>query len=195
MKKISLFLAMCLMAIVNVNAGNDFSVLEGSVLPLKDSSVRFTLTWDYSECLIEGKAVDVFLKEKGDDWVRDYPGEIAASEATFAAWYNKKSKFALITDDADVAEYDVVIKVTKFDYGSTGASVAMSLAFGAFARKAGGASLDGEMLVYKKGTKDLVARLNIDHFVGDNAMNNTGRRTNVYFGLGKEFMKFLKKQK
>lgn len=195
MKKLfSLLAVVCLS--MSALAKNDVSTVSGQPSLLNDPSVRMTLSWDYSECKIEGKSVDAFLKSKGDDWVRDYPGEIAAAEASFSAFYNKKTKSAVITDDADEADYNVVIKVTEFDYGSTGASVAMSLAFGGFARKAGGASFTGDIYVYKNGEKvSPIAVMHIDNFIGDGDISNTARRTNAYFQFAKEFVKYLKKQK
>lgn len=195
MKKIlSLLAALCLSS--SLWAGNDVSTVSGTPAVLNDRSVRMTFTWDYSKCKIQGKSVKEFLRSKGDDWVRDYPAEIAAAESSFAAYYNKKTKSAVITDDADAADYDVVCVVTDFDYGDTGTSVAMNVMFGGFAKKAGGARFSGDIYVYKKGTKkNPVAVMHINDFVGDGDYSNTKRRTNAYFQFGKEFLKFLKKQK
>ena len=78
----------------------DADIQSGSMLSLKNSDVRVLVVWDYSKMLIEDQKPDAFLKEKGPDWVRDYPAEVAAGESAFATQFNKKDKkYALITDD------------------------------------------------------------------------------------------------
>ena len=117
MKKVLLFLTV---AMVSLSAWADAELKSGSIRELKSPDVRILVTWDYSKMLIEDKTPEEFLKEKGSDWEKDYPAEVAAGESAFDVLFNKKDKkYALITDDEDAAQYEFIIHVDKFHYGST----------------------------------------------------------------------------
>lgn len=182
------YLLLLVGAMMSLTAWADVEIKSGSLKELKSSDVRVLVTWDYSKMLIEDKKPEEFLKEKGEDWERDYPAEVAAGESTFDIFFNKKNKkYALITDDEDAAQYEFVIHVDKFHYGSTGAAVV----FGGFAR---GASIEGTIEVVKLSDKSVVATIEFD-CSGSAAYSNEARRVLAYSDLAEDLAKAVGKGK
>lgn len=185
MKKVLLFLTV---AMVSLSAWADAELKSGSLRELKSPDVRILVTWDYSKMLIEDKTPEEFLKEKGSDWEKDYPAEVAAGESAFDVLFNKKDKkYALITDDEDAAQYEFIIHVDKFHYGSTGAAIM----FGGFAR---GAHIEGNVEVVKLSDKSTVANIEFD-CSGSAAYGNEARRVLAYQDLAKDLAKMIGKGK
>ncbi|MGN0236683.1 MAG: hypothetical protein ACI4AK_01120 [Lepagella sp.] len=186
MKKFFLMFAATIL--MSLSAMADADVTSGSMISLKDPDARILVTWDYSNMLIEDQKPEDFLKEKGPDWERDYPAEVASSEAAFDIFFNKKcKKFAQVTDDEDAAQYELIIHVDKFHYGSTAAAVI----FGGFSR---GASIEGTVDVVKLADKSKVATLSFD-CSGKTAYSNEARRTLAYNDLGQDLAKLINKAK
>ncbi len=185
MKKYLLFIAA---VVTSLTAWADAEVKSGSMKDLKNPDARVLVTWDYSKMTIEDKAPAEFLKEKGPDWEKDYPAEVAAGEAAFDVLFNKKDKkYAQITDDEDAAQYEFIIHVDKFHYGSLGAAIA----FGGFAR---GAHIEGTVDVVKLSDKSVVATLEFD-CSGSAAYSNEARRVLAYQDLAKDLAKLVGKAK
>lgn len=182
------FLLLMVAAVMSLTAWADAKVENGSMRDLKNPEVRVLVTWDYSKMMIEDKKPADFLKEKGADWERDYPAEVAAGESAFDVTFNKKDKkYALITDDEDAAQYEFIIHVDKFHYGSTGAAIV----FGGFAR---GAHIEGSVEVIKLDDKSTVASLSFD-CAGAAALGNEARRVLAYQDLAGDLAKLIKKAK
>lgn len=185
MKKIIMLLAA---AFISLTAWADAEVKSGSMKDLKNADARILVTWDYSKMTIEDKSPEAFLKEKGADWERDYPAEVAAGEAAFDVLFNKKDKkYAQITDDEDAAQFELVIHVDKFHYGSLGAAIA----FGGFAR---GAHIEGTADVIRLSDKSKVATIEYD-CSGSAAYSNEARRVLAYQDLAKDLAKLVSKAK
>lgn len=185
MKKLMMLLAA---AVVSLSAWADAEVKSGSMSELKNADVRVLITWDYSKMTIEDKKPAEYLKEKGPDWEKDYPAEVAAGESAFDVLFNKKDKkYALITDDEDAAQYELVIHVDKFHYGSLGAAIA----FGGFSR---GAHIEGTVDVIKRSDKSKVATIEYD-CSGGAAYSNEARRVLAYQDLAKDLAKLIGKAK
>lgn len=185
MKKYILFVAAI---IVSLTAWADAEVKDGNLGELKSPDARVLITWDYSKMTIEDKAPAEFLKEKGPDWEKDYPAEVAAGEAAFDVLFNKKDKkYALITDDEDAAQYEFIIHVDKFHYGSLGAAIA----FGGFAR---GAHIEGNVEVVKLSDKSVIANIEFN-CSGSAAYSNEARRVLAYQDLAKDLAKLIGKAK
>ena len=185
MKKMLLFAVACMTAMLTYA---DVELKDGSVVDLKSSEARTIVTWDYKNMLIEGKTVKAFLAEKGADWQKDYPAEVSASEGAFAAYFNKKcKKFVQVTNDKGASQYDFVIHVKNFNYGSTAAAVM----FGGYSR---GASMDGTVDIVSKATKKVIATVSFD-CSGKAAYGNEQRRILVYQDFAKDFAKLIAKSK
>lgn len=185
MKKMLLFAVACLSTAM---AFADVDIKSGSLVELKNPDARILVTWDYSKMLIEDKKPDEFLKEKGEEWVRDYPAEVAAGEAAFDMYYNKKcKKFGQITDDEEAAQYELIIHVEKFHYGSTGAAIM----FGSFAR---GAHIEGTAEVVSRKDQKVICTLVID-CAGGAAYSNEQRRQLAAQDFAKDLSKLVSKAK
>ena len=185
MKKILFTLAACLFAI---SAWADAKLVSGSMIDLKDSNARVLVSWDYTNMLVEDKKLNDFLKEKGADWERDYPAEVAAGESAFDIEFNKKDKkYALITDDDDDAQFEFVIHVEQFHYGSLGATIM----FGGFAR---GAHIEGTIDVKNRKTNQTIATVKYD-CAGSSAYSNELKRVLAYQDLAKDLAKLIGKAK
>ena len=173
---------------MSLTAWADAEVKTGSLRPLKSADARILVTWDYSKTLIEDKTVEQFLEEKGEEWKKDYPAEVSAGEAAFDILFNKKDKkYAQITDDEDAAQYEFVIHVDDFNYGSLGAAIA----FGGFAR---GAHIEGVVDVVNMADKNVIARIKFE-CSGAAAYGNEARRILAYQDLAKDLAKLIGKAK
>lgn len=182
------YLLVCVAAIMSLTAWADADVKSGSLRDLKSSEARILVTWDYSKMKIEDKDPQEFLKEKGADWEKDYPAEVAAGESAFDVLFNKKDKkYALITDDDDAAQYEFVIHVDQFHYGSTAAAIM----FGGFSR---GAHIEGTVEVIKLSDKSKVATIEFD-CAGGAAYGSEARRILAYQDLAKDLAKLISKAK
>ncbi len=165
---------------------DDLTILKGSVSVFKGSVSSAVVRWDYSHSTIEGKEINEYLQERGEDWVRDYDSEIKRAEDTFLNRFNKKQKYikASVGDDA---EYEIVIKVKNFNYGVT--ALAVVVGFGA-----GDAHLYGNVEIYKKGQVEPIAVIYIDG-VGGCGYGNEKRRINAYEELAESLASLIKKGK
>ena len=185
MRKAFLFLAAFMTAVLTFA---DVELKNGSVSDLKSPEARAVVTWDYNNMLIEGKTVKAFLAEKGADWQKDYPAEVSASESTFFAYWGKKSKKSVqLTYDKAEAQYEFVVHVKSFNYGSTAAAVM----FGGYAR---GASMQGTVDIVSKASKKAIATVGFD-CSGKAAYGNEQRRVLVYQDFAKDFAKLISKSK
>ena len=185
MKKV-LFMAVALLTATMASA--DVEVKSGTMKALQDPNARILVTWDYSKMLIEKKTPEEFLKEKGAEWQRDYPAEVAGGEANFTVWYNKKcKKFAQVTDMEADAGYELIIHIDAFNYGSTAAAVM----FGGFAR---GASMQGTIEVKDLKTNETICTLEMDS-AGKSAWTNEARRALLMMDVAEDLAKAIKKAK
>ena len=182
------FVFISLLLMTTISAFADANISKGSIACLKNANARITVTWDYSNMLIEDMKPEAFLKEKGAEWERDYPAEVAAGESAFDAQFNKKNKkYAQITDDEDAAQYEMIIHVDKFHYGSTAAH----LFFGGIAR---GASIMGTVELIEKATKSVVCSISYD-CAGKSDYGNEKRRVLAYQDLAGDLAKLVSKAK
>lgn len=187
MKKTLLAILIILAGIATATAKPDVTVIKGSLLELKKSNAKMFVRWDYANSTIEGKEVNAYLKERGDDWVRDYDTEIAKAESNFRERLDEESKDVQTTNDENSAEYTIVMKVKDFQYGQAGLSVAIG--FGA-----GDAHLTGTMEIYKKGQAEPIAVLDVDGVPGA-GFGNEIRRVEAYRELAENLANLIKKAK
>ena len=186
MKKI-IFLFVALISVITMSAKDDVTVKSGSLSEIKAAGSSFVyIVWDYSAATLEGKNVDAFLKEKGEDWVANYPQKLAEAEAEFAKAVGK-SKFVNVTTEQDQAQYVITVKVKDFHYGSTGVSV--MIGFGA-----GDAHLSGSVEFTKNGSTETISVLDVDGVPGA-GFGNERRRREAYKELGEWVVKLIKKAK
>ena len=187
MKKITLAIFEILAAVAVASAKPDVTVIKGSLVELRKSNAKMFVRWDYSNSTIEGKEVNAYLKERGDDWVRDYDAEIARAERNFSERLNEESGDVQTVSDDNSAEYTIVMKVRDFKYGQTGLAVVVGMG-------AGDAHLSGTMEIYKKGQSEPIAVLDVDGVPGA-GFGNEIRRVEAYRELAENLAKLIKKAK
>lgn len=170
---------------LSVLAKDDVTVEEGTLSELANKNARLFVTWDYTNSTIEGKNVKAFLKEKGEDWFNSYPGELKTAEERFFSRYNKKTKGTKAVLNKSEAQYKVVIKVRNFDYGHMSSDVASGIG-------AGDARLFATMEVYKVGSKEPAAIIDVDGVSGDGT-GHVYRRVETYRELAEQFAKLIRK--
>lgn len=185
MKKLFLILV-AMFAMFNIaSAKDDVVVTSGSLVGLKTNEAKVYIVWDYSGATIEGKKVETFLAEKGQEWVDGYPSELSRAEGHFVATINKKSKTMKVVDDRSSADYVMTVKVGDLHYGSTGLSVVIGMG-------AGDAHLHANITVAKQDSK--VAEVMVDGVPGS-GFGNEVRRSNCYIEMAKWIVKLVKKAK
>ncbi|MBQ5457505.1 MAG: hypothetical protein IIT61_02145, partial [Bacteroidales bacterium] len=91
MKNIVLVIFAVLAGVTIATAKPDVTVIKGSLVELRKSNAKMFVCWDYTNSTIEGKEVNAYLKERGDDWVRDYDAELARAERNFSERLNEES--------------------------------------------------------------------------------------------------------
>ena len=185
MKKILAFIMLCA-CVMTTQAKSDLQLKKGSIVELKGSNASLSIVWDYINSTIEKKAIKDFLREKGADWEADYDNEIKKAEANFISRLNDKSKDVRAITEGN-GDYKIVVKVSEFHYGSAAASVLVG--FGA-----GDARLYGLIEIYKKGSTEPIAVLDMDGVSGS-GYGNEVRRVEAYRELAELLSKLIKKAK
>ena len=186
MKKF-LFLMVALFSAITMSAKDDVTVKSGSLAEIKAAGIsKVFIVWDYSAATLGGKDVDAYLKEKGGDWVENYPQELVKAEAEFAKAVGK-SKFVNVTTEKDQAQYIITIRVKDFTYGNN--ALSYWVGFGA-----GDAHLNGSVEFTKNGSTETIAVLDLDGVPGGGP-DNEARRKNAYEELGEWVVKLIKKAK
>jgi hypothetical protein len=182
MKKILILLLVLFSVNSSLYSKDDVTVKSGSLYELKArKDVKVNVVWDYTKSTIEGKSIDTFLNEKGQEWVSAYPKEIETAETWFKDKINQKTKTINVVDSK--AEYVITVNVSDFHYGSTGLSVMVG--FGS-----GNAHLSGKVIFTKVGSTEPIAILDVDGVPGS-GFGNEKRRCSSYEKLGKWIVKLI----
>ena len=158
-----------LFSAITMSAKDDVTVKSGSLAEVKAAgSSNVFIVWDYSAATLEGQNVDAFLKAKGEDWVANYPQELAEAEAEFAKAVSK-SKFVNVTLEKDMAQYIITIKMKDFNYGNTAVAVWVGMG-------AGDAHFNATVEFTKNGRTETFAVLDADGVPGGGFGNEARRR-------------------
>lgn len=186
MKKIFLFLFLFFTAFTSW-AGS-IKVISGDIAVFNNNGITASLIFDYSNLKIEGTPYQNWLKEKGNDYVRDWPEQCKASEEYFIRCWNKDNDKGLQVTSSEGKEYYMIIDAREMDMGSAAAS--MFVGFGA-----GGAKLTGTMYIFKQGCDIPCLTVEIDGQTGRSAVTEMARRIDLYGELAEDMVKTIKKTK
>lgn len=156
------------------------------------SSAFFEL--DFSGANVEGKTMDGWLQEKGDDFVRDWPKDKTTVETVFVSLFNKKTKkkngLTLQTDNPNDS-HKMIVHVQELDMGSIGGGVVSQVFLGAFAGKSGGAELkSGYVDVVDMTANTVVCRLAFKDVKAHAQLSWTSQLTMVLEELRSEMFGF-----
>lgn len=163
-------------------------VLSGDLSVFNDNGITASLIFDYSNLKIEGTPYKKWLKDKGSDYVRDWPEQSTASEEYFIRCWNKDNDEGIQVSSTKGKPYIMVIDAREMDMGSGAAS--MLVGFGA-----GGAKLSGTMYIFKAGSNVPLLSVEIDGQTGRSAMTELARRIDLYGELAEDMVKTIKKTK
>ena len=163
-------------------------VLSGDLSVFNDNGITASLIFDYSNLKIEGTPYKKWLKDKGSDYVRDWPEQTVASEEYFIRCWNKDNDEGIQVSSTKGKPYIMVIDAREMDMGSGAAS--MLVGFGA-----GGAKLSGTMYIFKSGSNVPLLSVEIDGQTGRSAMTELARRVDLYGELAEDMVKTIKKTK
>ena len=163
-------------------------VLSGDLSVFNDNSITASLIFDYSNLEIEGTPYKKWLKDKGADYVRDWPDQTKASEEYFIRCWNKDNDEGIQVSTTKGKPYVMVIDAREMDMGSGAAS--MIIGFGA-----GGAKLSGTMYIFKSGSNIPLLTVEIDGQTGRSAMTELARRVDLYGELTEDMVSTIKKTK
>lgn len=186
MRKILFFIVTVLFSLTT--KANGITLKYGDASILEKSDIVASVSFDYSNTLIEDKPAMTYLKEHGDDFVKDWPKDNQALQTIFVKRWNKKNKKGFQVTENDNAVYRMIITVSKLDMGSFGASFAIGMG-------AGGAKMSGKVELYKKGVREPVLILDVDGQTGKSEWTEQQRRTSLYNELADDAIECLKDAK
>ncbi len=198
MKRIFLAVAVGLLFTANLSAKKQqpLTVSEGSVAVFKEAAATAVLITDYSETYVgeEGArtaSMSDFLKERGEDYVNDWPKDVKSATTFFIHEFNKKNKRGLQfveEEEGGDATYRVELKIETMDWGACGLDMVP------FAGpKAGGYVIWGKLIVRKVEDGSVVTTITINNLKGFGGYTDTIRFSMLYRELSIELLKLKKK--
>lgn len=198
MKKIFLLTALTLIALgVQAKKAEDIQLISGNPAELKNGADAY-LVIDYSNTECEGKPLNQYLKEQGDDWVNDWENEQKSIQMFFTQKFNGKFKKLGATTVQTInkgSRYRLVFNVEKLDMGSTGGGIAASILLGAFARTAGGAKVSGTIEYFDMENKERLLKLQVNEIQGNFTYSVTARIGLAVYETALQIGDFVKKFK
>lgn len=185
--------ALALSMSVMAKSGDKLTLQAGSANVIWNLSSAF-FELDFSEANVEGKSMDGWLQEKGDDFVRDWPKDKTTVETVFVSLFNKKTKkkngLTLQTDNPNDS-HKMIVHVQELDMGSIGGGVVSQVFLGAFAGKSGGAELkSGYVDVVDMTANTVVCRLAFKDVKAHAQLSWTSQLTMVLEELRSEMFGF-----
>lgn len=171
---------------VEVKKGNwkEIAVRQGTanlVLDFSSCHVGFIDDGEFDKDK-EIKLFSTYLKDRGDDFVRDWPEDMKKISEYFTVQFNRKNKNGLqATTDAADAKYTFKVIVEKLDVGNP-------VGFG-LSPKSGGAIIVGKVIVIDNTTQEEVCELTINEIKGASTFSERDRIGVAFMYLGKEMAK------
>ncbi|MDR3118545.1 MAG: hypothetical protein LBU44_03890 [Mediterranea sp.] len=187
MKKKMISFVLAAMTVTSLCAG-DINVKSGDVSVVKNPNNLATIQFSYAQTLVEGKPLMEYLKERGDEFVKDWPKESQVCEKAFYRRWNSKNKKGLKLTDNPNVPYRMIITVDKLDLGSFASSFLVG--FGA-----GGARMSGTIEIYEKEKNICLLTLTINNQTGHSAYTEQKRRADLYKELVDDVIEVIKEIK
>ncbi|WP_143049207.1 hypothetical protein [Prevotella sp. kh1p2] len=183
MKKL-LLLTLALVMAMSMSAKKKYITLQsGDVQVLNQPGKTALYEFDYSKTICEGKPLEQYLKDRGEENVRDWPGEcIETQDNYFMPRWNDESKMNISLIKEGKADYKIVVHVTDLDLGSTAAAMFIP----SFSRKTGACEVSATVDVIDLSNNQTVCVLNVNKLRGVNmrafevASSETRRRGLTY---------------
>lgn len=188
--KFILFCIALLFANICIEAKTDSNfTLYGDMSVINDHSITAQVVFDYSDMTIEGKPYMEYLKGRGDDFVRDWPGEIATAESQWfvSQWNNSNNKGMQISLSCGPSEYKMLVAVRRMDIGFYSPVGNMY---------AGGARMTATIYIFRGNDFDnSLFTIQIDDYQGYKGDTEAARMNNLYYYLARQIPKAIQKTK
>jgi hypothetical protein len=152
MKKMMVMALMAMMAMAVQAADDKVTLTAGNGDWLTWADKTACVEMDYSKTIAEDKPLQQYLKDRGEENLRDWPEVARMGKARFIEDFNKRNKKGIQMVDANDADVKIKIIVEKLHFGNT----AMAVVFGGFG-SAGGGEITGKMIVTDKSGNQLAA--------------------------------------
>lgn len=199
MKKVFLFMSFMLLALATASAKNKEVILKsGDPTVLNQPGKTAIFTFDYKNTICEGKPLQKYLKDRGEENVKDWPKECQDTEDNyFMERWNDESKKSITLIKGGEADYKVIVHIDKLDLGST----AVAMFVPTFSRKTGACEVSGTVDIIDQKTGKTVCVLEISKLRGvatrafEVASSETRRRGLTYKKMAQLILEFAQKQK
>lgn len=96
-----------------LNPAEGLSVLSGDASILRKPAKIFIQNINYDSCIIEGKPIDEWLAQKGDDFVRDWPNDQVRIKEYYVDKMAKRCKTLSLAPNEASAEYVMKTYILK----------------------------------------------------------------------------------
>lgn len=178
MKKYLLTMLLAIVGCVTAMAGDDIKLSEGSVAPLKDGGVA-SLVIDMADTQFDNK-----MPLRKDERFVDVDSQLPECASEFVREFNDNTKKFAMTNNADEAQYEFIVKITNLD---TFVNV-MSFKGGV------GIKLWGSITIKNKATGENVAVFTMDE-EGNSGFTYQIALEEGFEGIAKYLAKRIKKGK
>lgn len=202
MKKIFLLL-ICSFYVLSMAAfDNSVKFVSGDYSVLKNPSNVLGIELDMSKAteFESGKSWENYIKDNGEDYIRDWPDEKKKLSLYFQVQYNRKNKKgAQIDIESENTEYVVIVRPGVIDVGSRASGIA-SMFVGSAAQGGESYIKSCEIDVVKRSkdgnAKDeVVCSYTADITKGNTHISETVRIGIALMNIGTDFGNFVKGQK
>ncbi|MDR0895170.1 MAG: DUF4421 domain-containing protein [Prevotellaceae bacterium] len=179
MKRLSVWLCIILYA-TTTYAANPVSVKFGNPSIFKQR-VKAVIEFDYSNAKVGKKDLNTYLKDRGENFVRDWPQDKITAGNLFITQFNKKNKDGLqIVANTETATYKIIVHVQDLDMGNPASSfIPFSPA------KSGGCIMSGIIEIMDINANNIVCSLSVNKVKGMKSVSETSRIGLMYYDLAK----------
>ena len=178
MKKVILSMLLVLVGCVTAMAGSSIKLTEGSIAPLKDGGVGCVVI-DMADTKFDNK-----MPLRQDDRFRDVDSQMDNYKSEFVREFNDNTGKFKMTNNADEAQYEFIVKITNLDVFVN----VMSFKGGV------GIKLWGSVTIKDKASGENVAVFTMDE-EGNSSMTYTLALEEGFEGIAKFLAKKIKKGK
>jgi hypothetical protein len=199
MKKVFLLMSLLLITVVSASAKKQYVTLQsGNPTVLNQVGKTATFSFDYKNTICEGKPLSEYLKNRGEENVRDWPKECEETEnGYFMERWNDESEKNIKLVKSGSADYKVIVHIDQLDLGNT----AVAMFVPSFSRKTGACEVSGTVDIIDAKTGRNVCTLAISRLRGvsgrafDVASSETRRRGLTYKKMAELILEFAQAQK
>ncbi len=191
MKKLMMMVLMTMMVVVANAKGNSVTLVSGNGDILLDSKKTATITFDYSKTMVEGKHIDTFLKDRGDNFVKDWPAIAKVGLDQFIKSFNSKNKKGVQIIEKGGADLKMVMNVADLYFGNAAKAAILG---GLPGSNGGGAIISGRLIITDAKSGEKVAEYDIlkVYGIGATDFSESKRLAHCYDSVVRKILKASK---